>query len=110
MPAGHRPRFQPPTCRQPERRKRRTTMSTSAPRNVPDGMEIRGPVTPEYDDILTPEALAFVAKLERAFRDTRAELLRKRAERQAALDAGALPDFLPETAEIRAGSWTIAPT
>ncbi|MGZ3584462.1 MAG: malate synthase A [Ktedonobacterales bacterium] len=85
-------------------------MSTSAPRNVPDGMEIRGPVTPEYEAILTPEALAFVAKLEHTFRDTRAVLLRKRVERQAALDAGALPDFFPETAEIRAASWTISPT
>src|SRR5689334_13806041 len=84
-------------------------MSTSSVTAVPDGVEIRAPMTPEYAEVLTPEALRFVAKLERAFRETRAALLRRRADRQAALDGGITLDFLPETARIRADEWTIAP-
>ncbi len=67
----------------------------------PDGVEITGEVTPEFAEILTPEAVGFVAKLARAFEERRQELLQRRAERQAELDAGKLPDFLPETAHIR---------
>ncbi len=59
--------------------------------------------------ILTPDALDFVAKLERSFRDQREELLQRRIERQAAIDGGQMPDFLPETAHIRESDWTIAP-
>ena len=76
--------------------------------SLPDGIEVRGSVSPEYAEILTPEALAFMAKLDRTFRDTRANLLRRRVERQAELDAGKLPDFLPETAHIRQGEWSVA--
>ena len=76
---------------------------------LPAGLEITAPITPEFAQILTPEALAFVAKLHRAFEGRRSELLAKRTERQNALDAGKLPDFLPETANIREGNWTIAP-
>jgi malate synthase len=60
-------------------------------------------------DILTPDALAFVAGMHRRFDGRRQELLAARAERQRAFDGGALPDFLPETAAIRAGDWTVAP-
>ena len=73
------------------------------------GIEITGRVTPEYAQILTPEAVAFAAKLQRAFGNRRAELLARRARRQAELDAGALPDFLPETRAIRDADWTCAP-
>ncbi|PDW04014.1 malate synthase A [Candidatus Viridilinea mediisalina] len=76
---------------------------------VPAGMAITGRVTPEYAEVLTPEALELVAKLHRAFNPRRQELLALRQQRQAALDAGKLPDFLPETAEVRAGDWKIAP-
>jgi malate synthase len=72
-------------------------------------MTVLGEVTPEFAEILTPEALAFVAGLARAFEARRQELLEARAERQRALDAGALPDFLAETAAVRAGDWTAAP-
>ncbi len=48
-------------------------------------------------EILTPEALRFVAGLQRAFNPRRKELLARRQERQARFDAGELPDFLPET-------------
>jgi malate synthase len=72
-------------------------------------VEITGRVTPEYAEILTPEAVAFVAKLQRAFGGRRNELLAKRAARQAEFDAGKLPDFLPETRGVREASWTCAP-
>lgn len=74
-----------------------------------DGIEITGPVSPEFAQILTPEALHFVATLVRAFAPRREELLQKRVQRQAEINAGTLPDFLPETASIRQGNWTIAP-
>ncbi|MCU0465338.1 MAG: malate synthase A [Anaerolineae bacterium] len=65
---------------------------------------------PDASTILTPEALAFLADLTRSFRDTRAALLAARVERQARLDAGELPDFLPETAHIRESDWTVGAT
>src|SRR5579885_503330 len=74
-----------------------------------EGIEITEPVTPEFAEILTPDALRFVATLVRAFRDRREELLQRRARRQAEIDAGKLPDFLPETEHIRTSEWTVAP-
>ncbi|MBM3734523.1 MAG: malate synthase A [Acidobacteria bacterium] len=62
-----------------------------------------------YADILTPEAVAFVAKLARRFESRRQELLAARRERQKELLEGKLPGFLPETADIRAGDWKITP-
>ena len=73
------------------------------------GIEITAPVTAEFAEILTPEAMNFVAKLARAFEARREELLAKRVQRQAEIDAGKLPDFLPETEHIRNSTWTIAP-
>ena len=64
---------------------------------LPYGVSLRGPVTEEGSRILTPEALRFLADLARAFEPRRADLLSRRRERQRALDAGALPDFLAET-------------
>ena len=72
-------------------------------------IQITGPVTPEFAEILTPEAMNFVATLVRAFTDRREELLRRRAQRQTEINAGKLPDFLPETEHIRNSEWTIAP-
>lgn len=72
-------------------------------------MEIKATISPEYAEILTPEALAFVVKLQRKFNATRKELLKAREERQKQIDAGNLPDFLPETKEIREGNWVAAP-
>jgi len=74
-----------------------------------EGIEIRGEVTPEFAEILSVEALDFVAALQRAFNDRRLELLRRRAERQEEINAGVMPDFLPQTAGIRAADWTVAP-
>src|SRR3954469_7330645 len=72
-------------------------------------LTIEVPVSAEYAAILSPEASAFVAALQRKFNPRRLELLAARAERQKRIDAGELPDFLPETAKIRAGNWTVAP-
>jgi malate synthase len=76
---------------------------------LPDGVEILGRLTPRYAEILTPDALQFVAKLARKFEARRRELMTLRALRQAEFDTGALPDFLPETREIRESEWTVAP-
>src|SRR4051812_39146859 len=76
---------------------------------TPAGMQITADIKPGYEQILTPEALALVAKLTRAFEPRRQQLLAARVERAKRLDAGERPDFLPETAHIRAGDWTIAP-
>ena len=73
------------------------------------GVEIRAPIEGRMAEVLTPGALAFVAKLQRVFGSAREALLHRRAERQAELDAGAWPDFLPETRQIREGDWTVAP-
>jgi len=75
----------------------------------PEGIEIKGPITPEFAEILTPEAMSFVATLVRTFSDRREELLRRRVQRQAEIDTGKLPDFFPETEHIRNSTWTIAP-
>ena len=75
----------------------------------PDKLMIGAPVSPEFAEILSPEALAFIAELERNFGPRRRELLERRVQRQAAIDAGQLPDFLPETESVRAAEWTVAP-
>jgi malate synthase len=76
---------------------------------VPDGVVVTGEISPAATEILTHDALALVAKVHREFNARRVELLKKRAHRQAELDAGKLPDFLPETEEIRESAWTVAP-
>ena len=81
-------------------------MSTT---NFGPGIEITGRITPDYAQILTPEAVAFAARLQRAFGGRRTELLARRATRQVELDAGKLPEFLPETRAIRDAEWTCAP-
>jgi len=72
-----------------------------------EGIEVLGTVTAEFGEILTPEALRFVAKLSRSFSRMRELLLQKRIERQAEIDAGKMPDFLKETEEIRRASWAV---
>ena len=77
--------------------------------SLPNGVAISAPITLEYADILTSDALAFVAKLHRTFEPRRQELLARRVARQQEFDAGKRPDFLTKTREIRQGAWTIAP-
>jgi len=72
------------------------------------GVEVRGPPTPRSRDVLTEDALAFLAELHRRFEPTRRALLARRVERQKEFDAGKLPDFLPETREVREGSWKVS--
>jgi malate synthase len=74
-----------------------------------DGIEIRGPILEHFPEILTPEALRFVARLQREFNSRRKELLERRERRQAEINEGKRPDFLPETAHIREADWQVAP-
>ncbi|WP_409342035.1 malate synthase A [Paenibacillus sp. MBLB4367] len=85
-------------------------MGKMAGQTISQGIEMKGEMKDQsYLEILTPEALAFIANLERQFGTRRRELLLKRQERQARIDAGELPDFLKETEAVRAGDWTISP-
>src|SRR4051812_9564424 len=81
-------------------------MTTQA---VTPGVEFTRELTPGYEEILTPAAVQFVTELSRRFEPRRRELLDRRARRWDQLRAGQLPDFLPETREIREAKWTIAP-
>jgi malate synthase len=74
-------------------------------------VQIHGADGPDSARVLTPDALAFLARLVERFEPTRAELLGRRADRQRRFDAGALPDFLAETAGVRSAgnSWRVAP-
>jgi malate synthase len=60
-------------------------------------------------DILTADARAFVEDLQRRFGSRRDELLARRAERRAAVARTGTLDFLPDTAEVRAGTWRVPP-
>ena len=75
----------------------------------PAGVEVVGSAVPGSETILTAEALAFVADLQRRFGPARAALLDARTTRYAELAAGVLPDFLAETADVRAADWRVAP-
>jgi len=70
---------------------------------------ITGAIGPRYDEILTPQALTFLADLHRKFDATRKRLITARAVQQKRYDAGERPDFLPETEGIRESDWKIAP-
>jgi malate synthase len=70
-------------------------------------ISIAGPAAERADEILTPEALAFVARLQRELAPRRNELLEARGERWQRLRAGELPDFLAETREVRDGDWRV---
>jgi malate synthase len=80
-----------------------STESSSIP-----SIEILGPMEPGFEEILTEDALAFVADLTRRYRDRVVELLDARDARQVRIDGGELPDFLPETRQIRESEWTVA--
>jgi malate synthase len=71
------------------------------------GIEVRGAVTAEWAQILTPEALLFVAKLARQFEPRRRELLQRRALRRAEWADGATPGFAPETRDVRNANWQV---
>lgn len=114
------PPVRPPVARPPVRPlvQAHGVVKAAAPRvavtealleRLPPGVQLVGPLKPGYEQILTPEALAFLADLERRFGPRRIELLKLREKRQQRLDRGEKPDFLAETAEIRDGDWKVAP-
>jgi malate synthase len=76
---------------------------------LPKGITFTVKLAKAHERVLTPDALNFVASLHRRFEAERWALLARRAARQKDFDAGLLPDFLPETASIRAGDWKVAP-
>ncbi len=73
------------------------------------GLEFTSPMLPGFDAILTPDALDFVVSLVERFGARREELLQQRIAVQKKIDGGWLPDFLPETKDIRESAWTVAP-
>jgi malate synthase len=83
-------------------------MSTGSQASVSE-IQITVPVSDSQAEILSPEALRFVTSLVEEFDGRRRELLARRQERQTAIDGGWLPDFLPETADVRTREWTVAP-
>ena len=80
----------------------------AAPSGVP-GVELLGSADAGAGRVLTPAALAFVARLARAFEDRRRELLAARRARAQRMLDGERPDFLPETRDVREREWTVAP-
>ena len=85
-----------------------TTDTTDLPFDLPDGVEITGERFAGAHDILSRDALEFVAALEREFGARRRELLGLREKRQLELDAGERPNFLTETADVRRSGWRVA--
>lgn len=77
------------------------------PLNATPGVEIKGAVSPAFASVLTPAAMEFVADLSRRFGERIAQLLAARTERQAELDGGKLPDFLPQTRQVRESQWRV---
>src|SRR4030095_140307 len=84
-------------------------MTQSSVRDLPHGVEITGVIETGYGEILAPDALSLVAKLDRAFESRRRECLHSRQYRQEAFDRGESLDFLTETKHIREGDWSCAP-
>jgi len=70
-------------------------------------LKVTGALTPAFEEILTPGALAFLEKLESVFGPRRKKLLDKRVHRQKEIDSGRFPNFLPETKHVRSGDWLI---
>jgi malate synthase len=81
--------------------------TTTSPR--PEPLSIGPPVRGDYRPILSPDALEFISALTERFGPRVATLLQAREERQKRLDAGELPDFLPETKAVRESQWSVAP-
>jgi malate synthase len=71
------------------------------------GVVLKERLGPRHAEVLSPGALEFLAALHRRFEPRRVQLLAARMSRQARYDAGERPDFLPETAAIRAADWRV---
>jgi malate synthase len=85
-----------------------TAMSMAVDAQMIGGLKVHGRVTAEYREILTDDAMSFLGELVEQFQPRLAALLEARIAAQARMDAGELPDFLPETRSIREGAWKIA--
>jgi malate synthase len=72
-------------------------------------IELRGTMDQGFDEVLTPDAVEFVAELQRRFGGKRQKLLEARAERRQRLNAGQMLDFLPQTRDVREGDWRVEP-
>src|SRR5947199_6803241 len=72
-------------------------------------IELLGPSERGFDEVLTPDAIEFVAELQKRFGPRRRELLEARAQRRERLSAGELLDFLPETKDVREANWRVEP-
>ncbi len=86
-----------------------STRSLVNPSIAEEGIVVTRPVSGDQAEILSPDAVRFVADLARRFTARRNELLKLRAIRQMEIDRGHFPDFLPETHSIREGNWKVAP-
>ena len=71
-------------------------------------IQVTAPVSEAHKTVLTTEAVAFLKKLSSTFEGERQKCLAQRRERQARIDRGELPDFLPETEHIRKAEWSVA--
>ena len=76
---------------------------------MPPTLEVLTPPPPGTEEVLNTEAQRFLAALHAEFDAVRRDLLRRRAERQAALLAGERPRFPPETRTVREAAWRVAP-
>ncbi|HEX5192697.1 MAG TPA: hypothetical protein VFW09_07830, partial [Solirubrobacteraceae bacterium] len=75
---------------------------------VGSDIQLQGPEERDFDKILTPDALEFVAALQREFGDRREQLLQARAQRRQRLhDGEETLGFLDETASVRDGDWRV---
>jgi len=73
-----------------------------------EGVQILTAVPVEVAKVLTPGALGFIAKLQRVFGPTRVALLERRKEILERIRSGEMPNYLPETREIRESDWSVA--
>ncbi len=73
------------------------------------GIAIKGAAAARYEEILTPDAVAFIAGLHRTFNPARKALLELRVEKQKTFDAGKMPGFLADTKAVRDADWKVAP-
>ena len=72
-------------------------------------IEVQGRMKERYSEILSPEALAFVAALHRKFRDTRHTLLQGREQLQHQIEEGIALGFPEETLPVRDSQWRVGP-
>jgi len=76
---------------------------------ISPGVEVVAPLIGEHAGTLSPEAVDFLAALQREFNPTRLELLARRKRQQEAINLGEMPHFLPETASVREREWRVLP-